>query len=108
MRVQLEYRPNSAAPESVQVWADGRLVPLPQGVQPVRDSGAGLAVEARDKLFEPFYTTKSEGMGMGLNICRSIIESHQGRLWVDDNETGGCTFRFTLPLTVEPAIARAA
>ena len=81
----------------------------------VRDTGAGLGVEAREKLFEPFFTTKAEGMGIGLNICRSIIESHQGRLWVDDNAllgdgAGGSTFRFTLPVGVatEAAIARAA
>ncbi len=63
----------------------------------VADTGPGLTPEARAKLFEPFFTTKSEGMGMGLNICRSIIESHQGRLWAETNEWGGCTFRFTLP-----------
>mgnify|MGYP001339380658 CR=1 FL=1 len=81
----------------------------------VRDTGAGLSAEAREKLFEPFFTTKAEGMGIGLNICRSIIESHQGRLWVDDNAlqtdgSSGCTFRFTLPVSVasEAAIARAA
>lgn len=64
----------------------------------VADTGPGLTPEARAKLFEPFFTTKAEGMGMGLNICRSIIESHQGRLWAETNEWGGCSFRFTLPL----------
>ncbi|WP_374263591.1 PAS domain S-box protein [Zoogloea sp.] len=64
----------------------------------VADRGHGLSDEAREKLFSPFYTTKAEGMGMGLNICRSIVEFHDGRLWVDANPAGGCIFRFTLPL----------
>ena len=64
----------------------------------VADHGPGLSEEARERLFTPFYTTKSEGMGMGLNICRSIVEFHEGRLWVDANPVGGCIFRFTLPL----------
>ena len=64
----------------------------------VSDRGNGLSDAAREKLFSPFYTTKSEGMGMGLNICRSIVEFHEGRLWVDANPAGGCIFRFTLPL----------
>lgn len=63
----------------------------------VVDRGHGVREEAMAKLFEPFYTTKAEGMGMGLNICRSIIELHQGRLWVEANPQGGSVFRFTLP-----------
>jgi signal transduction histidine kinase len=74
----------------------------------VADTGPGLTPEARAKLFEPFFTTKAEGMGMGLNICRSIIESHQGRLWAETNEWGGCTFRFTLPLGSAGASTRVA
>jgi PAS domain S-box-containing protein len=74
----------------------------------VADSGSGMSEEVRDRLFEPFYTTKAEGMGMGLNICRSIVESHQGRLWVEDNPGGGCVFHFTLPLTGEDRLAQAA
>ena len=64
----------------------------------VTDRGPGVPAAIRDRLFDSFYTTKTDGMGMGLNICRSIIESHQGRLWFEDNPTGGCTFRFTLPV----------
>ncbi len=64
----------------------------------VADHGSGIAQDAVEHLFEPFYSTKPEGMGMGLNICRSIIEFHKGRLWVDDNLGGGTTFRFTLPV----------
>ncbi len=63
----------------------------------VTDHGSGIAPELDSKLFEPFYSTKAEGMGMGLNICRSIIEFHHGRLWAHNNANGGCTFCFTLP-----------
>jgi len=75
----------------------------------VLDHGHGISAEDREKLFNAFYTTKSDGMGMGLNICRSIIEFHNGRLWVDSNPEGGSIFRFTLPTEkaleqlVEPA-----
>ncbi|WP_353153930.1 PAS domain S-box protein [Pollutimonas bauzanensis] len=61
----------------------------------VIDRGHGLRDPQR--LFEPFYSTKSEGLGMGLNICRTIIESHHGRLWASSNPDGGTIFRFTLP-----------
>ncbi len=71
----------------------------------VTDRGAGLPIETRERLFEPFFTTKSEGMGMGLNICRSIVESHKGRLWAQTPEGGGCSFRFTLPVDARVAVA---
>ncbi len=61
----------------------------------VKDRGHGLSDPER--LFEPFFSTKSEGLGMGLNICRTIIESHHGRLWASSNPDGGTIFRFTLP-----------
>jgi PAS domain S-box-containing protein len=64
----------------------------------VRDSGKGIPSEERDRVFEPFHTTKSNGMGMGLTISRSIVEAHGGRLWVTPNEGPGETFEFTLPL----------
>lgn len=64
----------------------------------VADNGSGIAQQAAAHLFEPFFSTKPEGMGMGLNICRSIIEFHHGRLWVDANPDGGTVFRFTLPM----------
>ncbi|MDO6387924.1 PAS domain S-box protein [Uliginosibacterium sp. 31-12] len=64
----------------------------------VADRGCGISTASLDELFSPFFTTKQDGMGMGLNICRSIIEFHKGRLWVDANPTGGSIFRFTLAL----------
>ncbi|AJD39932.1 multi-sensor signal transduction multi-kinase nodulation NodV-like protein [Rhizobium gallicum bv. gallicum R602sp] len=64
----------------------------------VRDSGPGLDPQSMDRLFEAFYTTKSSGMGMGLTICRSIIEAHGGRLWATANKPRGAVFLFTLPL----------
>ena len=72
----------------------------------VRDHGRGMAPDVRDHIFDSFYTTKTEGMGMGLNICRSIIESHQGRLWFEDNPEGGCLFQFSLPLEPVPESER--
>jgi PAS domain S-box-containing protein len=63
----------------------------------VRDSGPGIDPENIDRVFEAFYTTKSSGVGMGLSICRSIIEAHGGRLWADANEPRGAVFKFTLP-----------
>ena len=68
-----------------------------QVVVSVADHGAGIADDVAGSLFQPFYTTKPEGMGMGLNICRSIIEVHQGRLWFEPNDGGGAVFRFSLP-----------
>ncbi len=66
----------------------------------ISDRGCGIGEEVRDQLFEPFFTTKSEGMGMGLNICRSILELHRGRVWAEPNPGGGAVFSFSLP--VEP------
>jgi two-component system sensor kinase FixL len=63
----------------------------------VTDSGPGVPAEVIDKVFDPFYTTKSGGLGMGLPISRTIIEAHGGRLWAEQAAAGnGLTFRFTL------------
>ena len=70
----------------------------PEGVcVAVRDTGPGLRPESLPRLFEPFYTTKPDGMGMGLSICRSIIEAHGGRLWATSCEPRGALFQFTIP-----------
>jgi PAS domain S-box-containing protein len=64
----------------------------------VRDAGAGFEPEAAERLFQSFYTTKKEGMGIGLSLSRSIIESHHGRLWAELNDGPGATFSFSIPL----------
>jgi K+-sensing histidine kinase KdpD len=63
----------------------------------VRDSGPGLEPERLERVFEPFYSTKPSGLGMGLSICRSIIDAHEGRLWANAIEPRGTVFQFTLP-----------
>jgi signal transduction histidine kinase len=75
---------------SEQSRTDGVLVA-------VRDSGPGIDPKHIERVFDAFYTTKSSGVGMGLSICRSIIEAHGGRLWAEANEQGGTAFRFALP-----------
>ena len=63
----------------------------------VRDSGVGLSSENLNRMFEPFYSTKVQGMGMGLVITRSIVEAHGGRIWATPNADDGATFTVTLP-----------
>lgn len=83
--------------------ADGRIdvviAPDDSGGTEValQDNGPGLAEEVKGQLFQSFVTSKATGMGVGLSICRSIVEDHGGRLTAEENETGGMTFRFTLP-----------
>jgi PAS domain S-box-containing protein len=67
----------------------------------VRDTGPGLDPELKETVFDPFFTTKREGTGMGLSICRKIVESHGGRIWEENHPAGGAVFRFSLP-TSEP------
>jgi signal transduction histidine kinase len=64
----------------------------------VQDSGPGLNQESLDHLFDAFYTTKSGGMGMGLSICRSIVDAHGGRIWASRAAGRGATLQFTLPV----------
>ncbi len=93
--------------EAMQASHDKHLIVQVRAVElgiefSVSDSGVGMSQVDEARLYEPFYTTKKDGMGMGLNICRSIIESHQGRLWVESNAPfAGCTFRFFLPTNKE-------
>ena len=68
----------------------------------VADTGGGIPPEIEAKLFQPFVTTKQEGMGIGLSVCRTIVEAHGGRLWVEANPGGGSVFRFTVPAEIEP------
>src|SRR6267378_1887139 len=69
----------------------------------VTDCGIGISRENADRLFKAFFTTKSGGMGMGLSICRSIMEAHGGRLWATANVAHGATFQFTLPVNTDAA-----
>jgi PAS domain S-box-containing protein len=63
----------------------------------VSDHGTGISAEKMPTIFEPFFTTKPSGMGIGLSVCRMIIDSHGGKLWAENNATAGATFRFSLP-----------
>jgi len=63
----------------------------------VDDAGTGLDPAVLDKIFDPFYTTKPTGMGMGLAICRTILQAHGGRLWAEAKDGPGTRFHFTLP-----------
>ncbi len=81
----------------------------PEGRDAVRisvaDSGPGLHPDIRARLFQPFVTSKADGMGVGLSICRTIVEAHGGRIWVEDNKGGGAVFAFTLPRAEESGSA---
>lgn len=70
----------------------------------IADSGSGISDAVKERLFEPFTTSKERGLGVGLSISRSIIEAHQGRLWAEENPGGGTIFSFTLPLADEATI----
>jgi signal transduction histidine kinase len=70
----------------------------------VQDSGVGFDPEITDRLFESFFTTKQEGMGIGLSLSRSIVEAHSGRLWATRNEGPGATFAFSIPCDSGPQI----
>jgi len=93
----------SAPPVRITTDLDTSTFPAMLRIQ-VTDAGCGISENVLERIFEPFFSTKSDGMGMGLNICRSIIESHHGRLWatnVQDSEQtklAGCTFTILLPL----------
>jgi len=73
----------------------------------VRDSGPGLAPKSIDRLFEAFYTTKVQSMGIGLPVCRSIVEMHGGQMWAGANEPRGAVFQFTVPLAPDKTVAAA-
>jgi C4-dicarboxylate-specific signal transduction histidine kinase len=70
-----------------------------QVVVAVKDSGTGLDPDHLGRLFEPFFTTRPDGIGIGLTVCQSIIEAHRGRIWAARHRGAGATFKFTLPVT---------
>jgi C4-dicarboxylate-specific signal transduction histidine kinase len=80
-----------------QVIVTTRQIELNDLYVGVQDTGPGLSPETLSRLFEPFYTTKPNGMGMGLTICRSIVEAHGGRLWVSACQPRGALFQFAIP-----------
>ena len=86
---------------SVETGARELLISTEQGNTgarvAVRDSGPGIDPRHMERVFTSFYTTKPSGTGMGLSICRSIIDAHGGRLWAEANEPRGAVFQFTLP-----------
>jgi signal transduction histidine kinase len=63
----------------------------------VSDQGCGIPAGNLARIFEPFYTTRAEGMGLGLTVCRTIIDFHRGKLWAENNAEGGASLHFTLP-----------
>jgi signal transduction histidine kinase len=69
----------------------------------IRDTGVGIAPDMLERVFEGFYTTKPQGLGIGLDVCRSIIETHRGTIGVEPNPDRGVTFHFTLPLAAGPS-----
>ena len=109
-RVQIEQVIFNLVRNAIEAMTDGPRRLLTIGTKLTRDNmveisigdtGPGLPAEIRTKLFEPFVTTKAGGLGVGLSICRVIIEAHGGQLQAEDNTGGGTVFRFTLPLSDE-------
>jgi PAS domain S-box-containing protein len=88
----VEAAPRELSISTEQTETDGVIVS-------VRDSGPGIDPDHLDRVFQAFYTTKPSGVGMGLSICRSIIDAHGGRLWADVNASRGAVFRFSLPVS---------
>jgi signal transduction histidine kinase len=78
----------------------GEVTESGQALVLVEDTGVGVDPMTANRVFEPFFTTKRTGMGMGLSICRSIIEAHGGRLWPSARSPHGTTFQFTIPMAV--------
>jgi two-component system sensor kinase FixL len=77
----------------------GRMVEIA-----VSDTGQGIPGDVLPRVFDPFYTTKPAGMGIGLSVSRTIIEAHGGRIWAENDPRGGAIFRFALPLAEEASL----
>jgi C4-dicarboxylate-specific signal transduction histidine kinase len=88
-------------PRELVIWS--RQDETQQVLVGVTDCGVGISAENADRLFNAFFSTKSTGMGMGLSICRSIMEAHGGRLWATATVPHGATFQFILPVNADPA-----
>ena len=78
----------------IRTRAEGKFVRIS-----VEDSGSGLDEGVAEKLFQPFITSKESGMGVGLSICRTIVEAHGGKIWFEPISEGGTVFHFTLPVS---------
>jgi PAS domain S-box-containing protein len=81
-----------------RMWVTTRMADAQYAHVIVKDSGTGISAEHAEQLFEAFFTTRSEGMGIGLSICRSIVEAHGGRIWAESPPEGGAVLQFTLPV----------
>ena len=104
----IDHAQRPTAQRSVELRVVPKLMGQQQVVEfSVLDSGQGLAPEIMERVYEAFFSTKAEGMGIGLNLCRSIVESHQGRMLAENIYNGadaaGCRFSFWIPLTPTPA-----
>ena len=107
-RIQIQQVVTNLMRNAVEAMEDSKVRRLQVGIAPtkdgkfvqidVADTGAGLSETVMARLFQPFVTTKSTGMGLGLSICRDIVETHGGKLWARPNDLSGTTFSFTLPV----------
>jgi len=113
-KVQIQQVALNLIRNGIEAMADSSHKSLLVGARPagddmvevyVSDSGHGISPEVGEQLFQPFMTTKAQGMGIGLSISRTIVEAHGGRIWVDPNPSGGAIFRFTLPAVREEELA---
>ncbi|MFC0399174.1 PAS domain-containing sensor histidine kinase [Paraburkholderia rhizosphaerae] len=88
----------SATGRAKRMWVATRMIDAQHAHVIVKDSGIGISAAHAERLFEAFFTTKSEGMGIGLSICRSIVEAHGGQIWAESPPEGGAVLQFTLPV----------
>jgi C4-dicarboxylate-specific signal transduction histidine kinase len=91
----------SQSPASARVLTVRATSADGQALISIADRGCGIGPETAAQLFEPFYTTKQEGLGVGLKICRSVVEAHHGRLWFEANPGGGTIFHIALPCATQ-------